>query len=502
MFTRTQTQSKTGGNFMTQFTKPERELQLRFDLGTGKPIEGWFDAGKISSDGGLVLIRAADKKLELSEQIACCLVDKRQPGKIKHEIIDQVRQRLCMIAAGYEDVNDADKLSGDAMHKIAVGRNPVTDGDLASDSTLVRLENGRTEEELGFLQELLVHVFIQQHKHAPDRIVLDMDTTCDEVHGYQQLSFYSGFYKTYCYTPLFIFAGSFPLAAMLRPGNAAPAEGAVRALKPVVKALREAWPDLIIDLRADAGFSTPELYEFCESAGVSYFIGLKPNRHMLLKARSLIARTKSRYVGLYGPVQDLTEKQAKKQRKIKWRQKEERIRFSSKAEGRMQEHFEDEDEGRVRMVGDIPYQADSWKTNRRVIARCDYTSEGADIRYIVTNYAGGRPKWIYEGKYCKRGQCENYIKELKVMKVDRLSCQEFLPNQFRLLLHTFAYILMSTLGHCLPGDAARISVETVRLQLIKIAVVVKETARKIQLHWSSHCPWQKHFETLALKLQC
>lgn len=487
---------------MTQSTKRQRELQLRFAFGSGKPIEGQFDAGKISSDGGLVLIRATDEKLELSEQIAMCLADRRQPGKVKHELVDQIRQRLCMVTAGYEDLNDADKLSGDGMHKIAVGNNPVTDRDLASDSTLVRLENGRTEQELGLLQELLVHVFIQQHKRAPDRIVLDMDTTCDEVHGYQQLSFYNGFYKTYCYTPLFIFAGSFPLAAMLRPGNAAPAEGAVRALKPVVKALREAWPGLMIDLRADAGFSTPELYEFCETAGVNYFIGLKPNHHMLLKARSLIARTKARYVELYGPVQDLTEKQAKKQRKIRWRQKEERIRFSSKAEGRMQEHFEDEDERRVRMVGDIPYQADCWKANRRVICRCDFTAEGAEIRYIVTNYTGGRPKWIYEDKYCKRGQCENYIKELKALKCDRLSCQEFVPNQFRLLLHTFAYILMSALRNCLPGEAARISVETLRLRLLKIAVVVKETARKIELHWSSHCPWQKQFETVALRLQC
>lgn len=487
---------------MTQSTKRQRELQLRFDFGSGKPIEGQFDAGKISSDGGLVLIRAADDKLELSEQIAMCLVDRRQPGKVKHELVDQIRQRLCMVTAGYEDLNDADKLSGDGMHKIAVGKNPVTDRDLASDSTLVRLENGRTEQELGFLQELLVHVFIQRHKQAPDRIVLDMDTTCDEVHGYQQLSFYNGFYKTYCYTPLFIFAGSFPLAAMLRPGNAAPAEGAVRALRPVVKALREAWPGLIIDLRADAGFSTPELYEFCEEADVNYFIGLKPNNHMLLKARSLVARTKARYVELYGPVQDLTDKQAKKQRKIKWRQKEERIRFSSKAEGRMQEHFEDEDERRVRMVGDIPYQADCWRTKRRVIARCDYTPEGAEIRYIVTNYTGGRPKWIYEDKYCKRGQCENYIKELKALKCDRLSCQEFIPNQFRLLLHTFAYILMSALRNCLPGELARVSVETLRLRLIKIAVIVRETARNIELHWSSHCPWQKQFETAALRLQC
>ncbi len=484
---------------MTQFTERQRNLQLRFDFGLGKPIEGAFDAGRVSADGGLVLVRAMDERLKLSEQIAYCLRDSRQAGKIKHSYVSQIRQRLGMIAAGYEDLNDADKLSGDPMHKINGGRNPETDPDLASDATLQRLEYGRSEEELTFMQELLVHLFIQQHKRPPERIILDMDTTCDEVHGYQQLSFYNGFYKTYCYTPLFIFAGSFPLAAVLRAGNAAPAEGAVRALRPVVKALRDAWPDLIIDLRADAGFSTPEVYSFCEAAGIYYFIGLKPNSHVLLKARPLIGRAKAEYVRLYGAVEDLTSKQAKKARKLVWRRKEERIRFSSKSEGRMQEHAEDPSDFRIRMVGDIAYQADSWKIKRRVIARCDFTAEGADLRYIVTNYEGGRPKWIYEDKYCKRGQCENYIKELKSVKCDRLSAQEFATNQVRLLMHTYSYILLDFLKQQLPGPSIP-SVETVRLRLIKIGVVVKETARKISLHWSSHFPSEFQFRTVALRL--
>jgi len=257
---------------------------------------------------------------------------------------------------------------------------------------------------------------------------------------------------------------------------------------------------VIIDLRADAGFSTPELYSFCEEAGIYYFIGLKPNSHAHLKARPLIARAKTEYVRLYGNVEDLTTKQAKKARKKKWRQKEERIRFSSKSEGRMQEHFEDPDDFRLRIVGDIPYQADCWKVKRRVIARCDYTAEGADLRYIVTNYFGGRPKWIYEDKYCKRGQCENYIKELKAIKCDRLSCQEFLPNQFRLLMHTFAYILLDELKNQIPKRSANLSLQTIRLQLIKVGAIVIETARMVRLRWSSHCPWQSSFELIALRL--
>lgn len=485
---------------MKEFSEPQHDLQMRFDFGLGKSVVGNFDAGQVSSDGGLVLVRGVDDRLRLSEQIAYCLAERRQKGKIKHSVLSQIRQRLNMIVAGYEDLNDADQLASDGIHKLVAGRNPQTEPGLASDATLGRLEIGRSEQELTFLQELLVHVFIQQQKRNPERITLDMDTTCDEVHGYQQLSFYNGFYKTYCYTPLFIFAGPFPLAAVLRAGNAAPAEGAVKALRPVIAALRQAWPNVIIELRADAGFSTPELYKFCEDAQIYYYIGLKPNGHMHLKARRLISLAKAQFEKLYGPVEEVTTKKAKKLRKEKWRRKEEQIRFATKEKGRMQEHFEDEYDYRTRLVGDIDYQADSWKTKRRVIARCDYTTEGPEIRYIVTNYTGGRPKWIYEDKYCKRGQCENYIKELKALKCDRLSAQESRTNQFRLLMHTFAYILIDGLKTLLPKKYSQCSAETVRNRLIKIAVVVKESARQIRLHWTSHCPWESQFRTVAMRL--
>lgn len=485
---------------MTQCTKPDSDLQLRFDLGLGKPVVGRFDGGQISTDGGLVLVRAMDDTLRLSEQIAFCLRDSRQEGKIKHSHLSLIRQRLNMIDSGYEDLNDADTLASDAMHKVAAGRNPVSDPDLASDATLSRFENERTEEELTFLQELLVRIFIQQHPKAPERLPLDIDTTCGEVHGYQQLSFYNGFYKKYCFTPLFILAGSFPLAAVLRAGNAAPAEGAVRALRPVIRALQEAWPETIIEIRADAGFSTPEFYEFCEEVGIYYYVGLKPNSVVNLKGKVLVERAKREYMALYGPVQDLTSKQAKKLRKEVWRKKEERIRFSSKSEGRMQEHFEDPAEARVRIVGDVQYNADKWKRKRRVIARCDFTAEGADIRFIVTNNFAGRPKWLYEDKYCKRGQCENYIKELKSMAVDRLSCQEFNANQFRLLMHTFGYIILDAIRSRLPRNLSTIAVETVKLRLVKLGVVVRETARQVLLSWSSHSPWANQFQLLALRI--
>jgi hypothetical protein len=487
---------------LTQCTELGPELQLNFDFGLGKQVVGQFDAGRVSSDGGLVLLGEVDNRLRLTEQIVWCIGDKRKTGKVRHKMLELVRQRVYMIASGYEDANDANSLKSDPLHKICAGRSPETDPDLASQPTLSRLENSITEKENKFLQDMLIHLYIQQFKRPPQRVLLDMDTTCDEVHGYQQLSFYNGFYKTDCYTPLFVFADRFPVAAMLRAGNAAPAEGAVRALKPVITALRQAWPEVIIDLRADAGFCTPELYRFCEENKVFYFIGIKTNSHLALKARPLIDRAKQRYIQLHGPLEQLTTKQAKKQRDLKWRQKQERIRFADKKQGRMQEHFEDEDGQIVRVIDDIPYQADHWNSKRRVIGRCDYTSEGPDMRYIVTNHFGGRPRWAYEDKYCKRGRCENYIKELKALKCDRLSCQEFEANQFRLLLHTFAYILMQKLSELVSAQAPRMSVNTVRLRFLKIGVLVKETSRKIWLHWTSHYPWQSQFNYLTLKLQC
>lgn len=477
-------------------------VQLNFDFELGKPVAVTFDGGKISSDGGVVLLRQVDNKLKLSEQLAAILGDKRHPGRVKHSLCLQLRQRLYMIGSGHEDANDADHLRFDPAHMVAFGRRPEDALAGASQETLCRLENSMTEAQLSVMQRFLVMLFIARHKKAPEKLVLDMDTTCDEVHGYQQLSFYNGFYSTYCYVPLFIFSeDGFPLAAVLRAGNASPAGYAVEALAPVVAELRKAWPAVRIELRADAAFCTPAIYRFCEENCVTYFIGFKDNHSLFCKIKPFIEEAKAKYEALFGEAAVLVHhKKQKKLLREAWRRKEERSRFSSKTEGRLQEHFEEEVR-RIRVMRELSYQADAWTMARRIVIRIDYTHEGPEIRYVVTNHEGGRPAWIYEDKYCQRGQCENWIKELKILKCDRLSCQEFNANQFRLLLHVLAYILLRELRNHLSPSERAISIDTLMLRLIKVGAVVRETARRISLQLAAAFPWQLQYRYTYLRLR-
>lgn len=467
---------------MTKCTKPAEELQLRFDFGLGKPIIGAYTGGEISSDGGLPLVRLADERLRLTEHMALCLGEKRDSAYVRHQLRELLRQRVYAIACGYEDANDAGRLRADPVFRCAAGSDFVRQ--LASQPTISRLETSVTKQENGFLQGSLVHTYIRSHKKAPRKVIIDIDTTCDEVHGYQQLSFYNGFYGTDCYIPLFAFdQDGYPLLAVLRPGNYAPAEDVAKAVKPVIEALRAAWPTTQIELRADAAFCNRDIYRICEDSAVTYFIGLKSNHALRCATKGLVAKAKKDFEDVFGP--------ANAPRGTLWRKREERLRFSSKQEGRMQEVFEREK--RVRLVGEVQYSARSWDRERRVICRADYTEEGAELRFVVTNARRGRPRWIYEEKYCKRGQCENWIKEMKALKCDRLSCQEFESNQFRLLLHAHAYILLREMRSRLPSHQRALSVESLRNKFIKVGVLVRESARQVWLQWSSAYPEKQQF---------
>ena len=482
--------------------RKEEQDQLRLDIGLGKALEAKFDAGSVSSDGGLLLLLKADQRLELSELAALCVGDQRRPDLVKHSMRRIFQQRMYGIAAAYEDCNDVARVGKDVMHQLALGHLPSTGACLASQPTLSRWENSFDEASLAALQRLLPHTFVRTRKQQPKVLRLYMDTTHDEVHGYQQMSFYNGFYQTYCYTPLFIFADcGFPLCAVLRQGNAAPAEGALRALRQVVNDIRLSWPNTRVELVADAGFAVPGLFEYCEQNGITYFIGDGSHAGYAYHSEPLVRKCKALFEELGGRRHELRKYAIPvdpKARKTAWRQKEERIRFSSKAEGRMQEHFEDLDLS-VRKFCEFQYQSREWSRERRVIIRCEYTAEGPDVRYIITNAAGSYPKRLYEQRYCPRAKCENWIKELKnYLKCDRTSCQEFEANQLRLLLHTFAYILLWEIRR--KAQMRHITIETVRLQLIKIGALVKETARKVQLHLASEHPWQQQFATAWLNL--
>jgi hypothetical protein len=304
---------------------------------------------------------------------------------------------------------------------------------------------------------------VQQQKQVPFKLTIDIDGTCDPVHGNQQLSVFHGFYGMTCFYPLFVFIGDFPVGAILRAGNAGPAEGTIEAIKRIVKILRQAFPRVLIELRADAGFDEPEIYEYCERSKIKYYIGLPSNQRLSSKTGHIAEITKQKFRDTYS---------------------------KETPEGREM----------VRVVADVSYAAKSWHKSRRVVARCDYKESGIEFRYVVTNHKGGRARWLYEDKYCQRGQSENVIKELKSIKCDRLSNHEFLANQFRLLLHTFAYILLDVVRKSGPASERQITLKTLQLRLIKVAVRVKETARKIYLSWPATYPWQEAFAYTSSRL--
>ena len=467
----------------------EKQVQMTLDLGLGKKIEAKFDGGLISSDGGLLLLRKADDKLRLLERVVPCLKDYRQPEFVIHPLLNLLRQRVYAIAAGYEDCNDAQTLRFDPMHKLGLGILPSDGRTGASQPTLSRFENSVDAASCEALQRLLVHIFISMHKRPPGTVKLRMDVTDDETHGYQQLSFWNGFYQSNCYTPLFVFDDSgFPLAAVLRPGNAGPAAGAVEALKRIVRELRLAWPNVRIELLADAGFAEPELYDFCEDNNIYYAIGLRPNEVLQKLAVSVIEQCKTKLSE--SGIEPYARIPGAKGHRL-WKEREEKKRYASKEEGRMQEHFE-QDGTTIRNFDTFEYQAKGWRKERMVVVRCDYGQYDSDVRYIVTNFRGRTPRRLYEDIYCQRPRCENWIKELKnQLNCDRTSCQEFLANQFRLFLHTFAYILLWKIRK--DAGYEHFEIRTVMFYLIKVGVLVKETVRKVWLRLGSYHPAQEWF---------
>lgn len=481
--------SKTAGS--------EKHEQMLLDLRVGKLVELSFDGGRVCSDGGLLLLRKADDRLELTKVASYCIGDKRRADLVSHTVQDMLRQRVYAIAAGYEDCNDAARLNSDGMHLLAAGYLPDSGHRLSSQPTLSRFENSLDETAIKAMHGLLIHTWIRKKKKknkAPKRVRLSMDTTCDPVHGFQQLTFYNGFYGTACYTPLFVFTeDGFPLAAELRAGNASPGEGSVRILKRIVAELRLAFPRISIELTADAGFAAPELYEFCERNNVVYFIAAAGHSGFQYHSEDLVVRCRNEYESLAGSALALKkygEVADKKARKLAWKQREERLRFSSKEEGRMQEHHERE--LRIRRFGEFSYASREWSRERRVITRVEFTSTGPDVRYVVTNATSGKPRELYEVRYCRRCQCENWIKDLKnYLKCDRTSCQEWRANQFRLFLHVMAYVLMWEIRNAAKTPFT--TVETIRTQFIKIGVLVKETAKRVSLKMASHHPWRDEF---------
>jgi Transposase DDE domain group 1 len=429
---------------------------LRFETPTPLALEAAFDGGRITSDGGLLWLARMDSELGLCEAISEHVPEWRK-RRGRHTLASLVRQRVFQIACGYEDQNDSDTLREDPLLKMVCGSLPESGQDLASQPTISRMENAATIRSCHRIAKVLFDLYLSQRETggAPERVLLDFDSTDDPTHGEQEGSYYHGYYGQHIYHPLLVFDGESGhlITALLRAGNTHASNSSVAILKRMVGALRERWPEVEIEIRADAGFAVPALYDYCEHEGISYTIALITNERLKEMAEELL--------------EEATQ---------------EHQRTAQKA----------------RLFGEDLYEAGSWEHARRVVYKAEVMDQGTNRRFVVST-RGEEPKELYEF-YARRGESENWIKDLKLhMRADRLSCHRFIANQFRLLLHAAAYWLMDALRRKLIecGSCGRMQLDTLRISLIKIGGRVRELFTKIRLHLATGHPGQDLWHALS-----
>lgn len=427
----------------------DKQLSLCFKGYSGKKLEADFNGGTITSDGGVLFLRATEAKVKIIKRFVEVLRDKRHQGKIDHTMLDMLRQRIFQICCGYEDANDCDELRSDPGFKAACERLPETGDDLASQPTMSRLENMVSRTDTYRLAEGLLDNFISSYgRKKPIGIILDMDDTDDTTHGAQQLSLFNGFYNEYCYQPLHVYEGQSGklITSILRPGRRMKGREIVAVLKRLVARIRQAWPGTGILLRADSHFGCPEVYQWCEANNVHYVVGQAGNDRLKKLAEGVLSCTRRHYATNGTKAKRYTE---------------------------------------------VKYRAGSWDRERRIIVKAEAGSEGDNLRFVTTNLKGNRASVIYEVMYCARGRCELFIKNHKTyLSSDRTSCHRFVANQFRLLLHSAAYVLLHSLTReGLTGTVwATAQFDTVQKRLLKIGARVREMVTCIKFHFPTSFP--------------
>lgn len=430
----------------------------QFATGADVPLEATFDGGLLTSDGGLPWLVEADRQLGICATFAACLKDwRKDPSRIRHTLENLVRQRVFQMACGYEDQDDADTLRTDPLFKLACGQLPLAGDDLASQPTLSRLENAVDRHTCQRLALALVEIYLTRRgkEGVPQRILLDCDSTDDPTHGDQEGSAYHGYYRQHMYHPLLIFDGDTGqlITAILRPGDAHTSRLIIRILKILLRCLRARWPKVIVELRADSGFASPKLYTFCEQEQIDYTIGLAGNARLDPLAKDLLA-------------------QAIAERKRTGAEK-------------------------VRLVGEGTYQAGSWDKERRVVYKAEALPKGPNVRFVVTT-SRAAPLGVYD-HYVDRGEPEQWIDQLKATCfADRLSCCDFWPNQFRLLLAAAVYWLLDTIRSWLQkAKVPPMRMATLRLAVLKIGGRVFELTSRVRLRLASSHPGQSLWCLLA-----
>src|ERR1700746_130473 len=426
----------------------DTSLPFSFPAVSRKKITASFDGGKLTSDGGVMLLAMADRRLGLAAKLSCVFPERRDPGRIVHSLADMIRARIFAIACGYEDGNDLDRLRGDPAFKLAFGRLPDTGRDLCSQPTLSRLENAPHLREAVRLSSVLVDLWMDSLARAPSAITLDIDDTVDVVHGRQQLSLFNAHYDEHCFLPIHVYdtERSRPVAVVLRPGKV-PGGLEVRAhLRRLVRHIRKRWPTTRITFRGDSHYTPPEAMEFCEQNGIDYVFAVAGTKPLPMKVATVA----------------------------------DAVRVERAIEGKAV----------VRDYTEIRHAAGSWHRERRVVARIEATEHGLDIRYVVTSLGIGSAQWIYDSLYCQRGQAENLIKLHKSqLPSDRTSCRSALANQVRLILHTAAYWLVLIVRDKIPQprDLAIAEFATIRLRLLKIAARLVETTSRVRIAFAGAC---------------
>jgi hypothetical protein len=428
----------------------------------GKPVRLAFDGGRLTSDGGVLLLAEIERKLGIGERLAGCIADPRAPERVRHSLAELIRFRALLIAAGYPDANDCDALRDDPAFKMAVGRLPETGPELCSQPTMSRLENLPTKTTLIRMMDAMVDLFCDSFEEVPRRILLDIDDTLDRVHGGQQLALFHARYDSRCFLPIHIYEAvtGKPVAMILRPGKTPDGAEVALVLRHLIKAIRRRWPRVEIVIRGDSHYARPEAMAWLERNRVGYVFGLAGNRVLLDRIAALAENTAIRRA--------------------------------------------EQDADKIRSFHEFRYAAKSWKEKeRRVIARIEATRKGSDTRFVVTNLTG-TPRWLYEVLYCGRGRAENLIKAHKLhLASDRTSCTTATANQFRLLVHTAAYWLL----HTLKGLASKTSFwrdaqfDTIRLSFIKIAARVTELVTRIKVSLPSSYSYKQDLARFASRAQ-
>ena len=457
--------------------------QLEFHGLGRRAVVGKFDGGKISSDSGGLLLREVEQRTHILKRLAGCFVDHRDPDQIEHTVESLIKQRVMGLALGYEDLNDHDALRHDPLLALLSDVADPTGQDrrraqdkgcaLAGKSTLNRLELTPVDADAASrykkivtcpaaMDELLVALFLEAYEAPPAEIILDADGTDDPLHGHQEGRFFHGYYRHYCYLPLYIFCGEHLLCARLRKADQDGAAGTREELERIIERIRLSWPDVRIIVRGDSGFCRDDLMGWCEAHGVEYVVGLAKNSRLKAAIAEEMVEAKVQY----------------------------------EATGQA-----------ARVFKDFRYRTrTSWSCERRVIGKAEYLAKGENPRFVVTSLPANAldARAVYEDLYCARGDMENRIKEQQLaLFADRTSTHAMRSNQLRLYFSSFAYVLMQTLRRLgLKGTSmARAQCDTIRLKLFKIGAHIRLSVRRVWIAFSESYPYTELFAQILRTLQ-